>query len=439
MKIDQVRSTVKSAATLLLVSFAVGSHIQTLAQPALGVLPKSEQAQYAPPALSGPSAASTSSAATPTLNAAPSQAQVIPTAPAVAAKAYILMDADSGAVLAESGADDRLAPASLTKLMTSYVLSYEIEQGHVHPDDMVTISEGAWTQNPAFKESSLMFIEVGKQVRLHDLHLGIVVVSGNDATTAVAEYLAGSESAFAAVMNEHAKRLGMSGTHYVNSHGLPDPDHYTTARDLAKLSKAIIGFPDEYALYKVKDFTFNKIRQVNRNGLLFRDPSVDGLKTGHTQEAGYCLVASAKRGNQRLISVILGADSIATRERETEKLLSWGFRYYETRPVYQANTELANTRVWSGAKDAVPVGVASDVTLTIPRGRGDAIQAVMNVDKYLKAPISAQQVIGDVIVTLDGREIARTPLIALENVDRGGIFKRFWDWMVLLFTQFLSK
>ena len=341
--------------------------------------------------------------------------------------------------LNKSGADNHLAPASLTKLMTSYVLSYEIEQGHVHPEDMVTISQAAWTQNPEFKESSLMFIEVGKQVKLHDLHLGIVVVSGNDATTAVAEYLAGSESAFAAVMNEHAKRLGMTQSHFVNSHGLPDPDHYTTARDLATLSKAIIGFPNEYALYKVKEFTFNNIKQVNRNGLLFRDPTVDGLKTGHTQEAGYCLVASAKRDRQRLISVILGADSIATRERETEKLLSWGFRYYETRPVYQANTELAKTRVWSGAKDEVKVGVANDVTLTIPRGRGDAIQAVMNVDKYLKAPIAAQQVIGDVIVTLDGKEVARSPLVALENVDKGSVFKRFWDWMVLLFTHLLSK
>jgi D-alanyl-D-alanine carboxypeptidase (penicillin-binding protein 5/6) len=435
MKINRTCSALQRAVALAFAIAACG----TQAQPALGVLPKSEQAQYTQPTLSNPAAAPTPA---PTLNApqpTPSQPQVIPSAPAVAAKAFILMDADSGAVLAASGADDRLAPASLTKLMTSYVLSYEIEQGHVHPDDMVSISEGAWTQNPAFKDSSLMFIEVGKQVSLHDLHLGIVVVSGNDATVAVAEYLAGSEAAFAAVMNEHAKRLGMTGTHYVNSHGLPDPDHYTTARDLAILSRAIIGFPDEYALYKVKDFTFNKIRQVNRNGLLFRDPTVDGLKTGHTQEAGYCLVASAKRGDQRLITVILGAESIASRERETEKLLAWGFRYFETRPVYRANTELAKTRIWSGALDEVKVGVASDVTLTIPRGRGDAIQAVMNVDKYLKAPVAAQQVIGDVIVTLDGKEIARTPLVALENVEKGGIFKRFWDWMVLLFTQMLSK
>jgi D-alanyl-D-alanine carboxypeptidase (penicillin-binding protein 5/6) len=412
------------------------------AQPALGVLPKSDQAAYSQPTLNQAGASTTPTLNTPTLNtqiSTPSQPQIIPTAPSIAAKAFVLMDADSGEVLAESNADERLPPASLTKLMTSYVLSYEIEQGHVHPDDMVTISQGAWTQNPEFKESSLMFIEVGKQVKLHDLHTGIVVVSGNDATTAVAEYLAGSEPAFAAVMNEHAKRLGMTNTHFVNSHGLPDPNHYTTARDLALLSRGIIGFPNEYALYKMKEFTFNNIKQVNRNGLLFRDPTVDGLKTGHTQEAGYCLVASSKHDNQRLISVVLGTDSIATRERETEKLLSWGFRYFETRPIYQANTELAKTRVWSGAKEEFKVGVGRDITLTIPRGRADAIQAVMNVDKYLKAPIAAQQAVGEVVVTLDGKEVARTPLIALEDVDRGGIFKRFWDWMVLLFTKLLSK
>ncbi len=419
---------------------ALMSAVTVQAQPALGVLPKSEQTQYAQPTLN-PSPSAQPGQSGPTLNAPTptvSQPQVIPTAPAVAAKAFILIDADSGVVLAESNADERLPPASLTKLMTSYVLSYEIEQKHVHPDDMVTISQSAWTQNPEFKESSLMFIQVGKQVRLHDLHLGIVVVSGNDATTAVAEYLAGSESAFAAVMNEHAKRLNMTNSNFVNSHGLPDPQHYTTARDLASLSQAIIGFPNEYALYKVKDFTFNNIKQPNRNGLLFRDPSVDGLKTGHTQEAGYCLVASAKRDSQRLISVVLGADSISSRERETEKLLSWGFRFYETRPIYRANTELAKVRVWSGAKDEFPVGVGKDVTLTIPRGRADAVQATMNVDKFIKAPLTAQQTVGEVIVTLDGKEVARTPLVALEDVDKGGIFKRFWDWMVLLFTKMLS-
>lgn len=363
----------------------------------------------------------------------------VPSAPSVAAKSYILMDANSGRVLAEGNADERLPPASLTKLMTSYVLSYELEQGRVHNDDMVTISKGAWTQNPAFKDSSLMFIQVGTQVKLHDLHQGIVVSSGNDATVAVAEYLAGSEDAFAEVMNQHAKRLSMTNTHFVNSHGLPDPQHYTTARDLALLSQAIIKFPNEYALYKETEFTFNNIRQFNRNGLLKRDPSVDGLKTGHTQEAGYCLVSSAKRDGMRLITVVMGTDSIATRERETEKLLAYGFRYFETTPVYRAGAEVAQPRIWGGARETIKLGVEKDLFLTIPRGKREALKATMNVDKYLRAPIQEKQVVGEMEVTLDGQVVQKAPLVALETVDKGGIFSRIWDAMVLFFTKLLSK
>ncbi|HET8710970.1 MAG TPA: D-alanyl-D-alanine carboxypeptidase family protein [Spongiibacteraceae bacterium] len=362
----------------------------------------------------------------------------VPSPPAIAAKAYIMIDADSGRVLAEDNADTRLAPASLTKLMTSYVLSYELEQGHVHNDDLVTISKSAWTQNPEFKDSSLMFIRVGTQVTLHDLHQGIVVSSGNDAATAVAEYLAGSESAFADVMNQHAQRLGMTNTHYVNPHGLPDPDHYTTARDLAKLSQAIIKFPREYALYKEQEFTYNNIRQFNRNGLLKRDPTVDGLKTGHTQEAGYCLVSSALRNGMRLITVVLGADSINMREQETEKLLSYGFRYFETSKVYQAGAEVAQPRVWGGANDSVKLVVANDVALTYPRGKREQIKAVMNVDKYLHAPIAAKQKVGEMVVTLGDETLYRAPLVALEAVDNGGFFHRLWDAVVLFFTKLLS-
>jgi D-alanyl-D-alanine carboxypeptidase (penicillin-binding protein 5/6) len=371
----------------------------------------------------------------PILNPVPA---VVPSPPSIAAKAYIMIDADSGRVLAESNADTRLAPASLTKLMTSYVLSYELEKGHVHNDDLVTISKSAWTQNPEFKDSSLMFIRVGTQVKLHDLHQGIVVSSGNDAATAVAEYLAGSDSAFAEVMNQHAQQLGMTNTHYVNSHGLPDPNHYTTARDLAKLSQAIIKFPNEYALYKEQEFTYNNIRQQNRNGLLKRDPTVDGLKTGHTQEAGYCLIASALRNGMRLITVVLGADSINMREQETEKLLSYGFRYFETSKVYQAGAEVAQPRVWGGDKETVKLGVDSDVALTYPRGKRDEIKAVMNVDKYLHAPIADKQAVGEMVVTLDGETLYKTPLIALEPVDKGGIFHRLWDALVLFFTKLLS-
>ena len=315
----------------------------------------------------------------------------VPSAPAVAAKAYLLIDADSGRVLVEHNADERLPPASLTKLMTSYVLSYEIEQGHVHPDDMVTISENAWSQNPRFKGSSLMFIEVGKQVRLHDLHLGVVVSSGNESAVAVAEYLAGSEDAFAQVMNQHAARLGMTSTHYVNAHGLDDPDHYTTARDLATLSRAILAFPNEYDLYKLKDFTYNNIKQINRNGLLYRDPSVDGLKTGHTDHAGFCLVTSAKRDGMRLISVVLGADSVGARERETEKLLAYGFRFFETLPLYTVGQEVTKSRVWGGAANEVALGVQAPTLVTIPRGKRDALQASMNIDSVIKAPLTEGQ------------------------------------------------
>lgn len=362
----------------------------------------------------------------------------VPSAPAIAAKSYIMIDADSGRVLMEGNADERLPPASLTKLMTSYVLSYELEQGHVHNDDMVTISKSAWTQNPAFKDSSLMFIQVGTQVKLHDLHQGIVVSSGNDASMAVAEYLAGSEDAFAQVMNQHAQRLGMSNTHFVNSHGLPDPEHYTTARDLALLSQAIIKYPNEYALYKETEFTYNNIHQYNRNGLLKRDPSVDGLKTGHTQEAGYCLVSSAKRNGMRLITVVMGADSIAARERETEKMLAYGFRYFETTPVYHAGAEVAQPRIWGGDKNTIRLGVDQDLFLTVPRGKREALQASMNVDKYLHAPVQEKQVVGEMEVSLDGQVIQKAPLVALETVEKGGIFGRIWDALVLFFTKLLS-
>lgn len=371
----------------------------------------------------------------PILNPAPT---ATPSPPVIAAKSYILIDADSSRVLAEGNADVRLPPASLTKLMTSYVLSYELEQGHVRADDMVTISKAAWTQNPEFKESSLMFIQVGTQVRLHDLHQGIVVSSGNDATVAVAEYLAGSDSAFADVMNQHAQKLGLTNTHFVNSHGLPDPNHYTTARDLATLSQAIIRYPSEYALYKEQEFTFNNIRQYNRNGLLRRDPSVDGLKTGHTQEAGYCLVSSAKRDGMRLITVVMGADSINAREQETEKLLAYGFRYFETDPIYNAGAEVARSRIWSGDKPEVRLGVDRNVVLTLPRGKRDAVEAVMNVDKYLQAPVAAGQQIGEMVISLDGQVVVKAPLVALEAVDKGNIFGRIWDWLVLFFTRLLS-
>lgn len=372
--------------------------------------------------------------------AAPGWAQpdLVPSPPAVAANAYLLVDANSGEVLVEHNADQRMPPASLTKLMTSYVLSYELERGQVSNDDMVTISKNAWAQNPVFAGSSLMWIEVGKQVSLHDLHKGIVISSGNDATVAVAEYLAGSEDAFANMMNQHAERLGMTNTHYVNSHGLPHPDHYTSARDLAILAKAIIGYENEYTLYSDKEFIYNGIKQNNRNGLLWTDPSVDGLKTGHTEEAGYCLVTSAKREGMRLIAVVMGASSESARERETQKLLSYGFRYFETHHLYAAGTELTTGKVWKGAKDSVSLGVKDDVYLTIPRGKSDALDAQLNVDQTLTAPISSESEYGELVVNLNGEQQVKVPLVALENIEKGSIFKRLWDSIVLFFIGLFS-
>ncbi len=363
---------------------------------------------------------------------------IIPNPPKIAASGYILIDADSGKVITADNADERLPPASLTKLMTSYVLSVELEEGNVSNDDMVTISKNAWAQNPVFAGSSLMWIEVGKQVNLHDLHLGVVISSGNDSSVAVAEHLAGSESAFADVMNQHAQVLGMKDSHFVNSHGLPDPDHYMTARDLATLSKAILKYPAEYALYSEPDFTYNNIRQTNRNRLLWKDDSVDGLKTGYTKEAGYCLVASAKKNGMRLISVVMGAKSQSGRETETQKLLAYGFRYFETHQLYSVGDELTDAKVWAGTEDTVKLGVERDIHLTIPRGKHKDIKAMMNLTEVIKAPITKGREYGELVVTLDGEELLREPLLALQSVEEGGLFKRLWDAIVLFFTSLIS-
>ena len=360
---------------------------------------------------------------------------VIPAPPSIAASGYILIDADSGRVITEKNADEKLPPASLTKLMTSYVLSYELAEGNVANTDMVTISENAWAQNPTFAGSSLMWIEVGKQVNLKDLHKGVVISSGNDASVAVAEHLAGSESAFADVMNQHAALLGMTGSNFVNAHGLPDSEHYMTARDLAILSKAILKYPEEYALYSQPDYTYNNITQTNRNRLLWKDDSVDGLKTGHTEEAGFCLVSSAKRNGMRLISVVMGAKSQSAREIESQKLLSYGFRYFETHPLYSAGDALTATKIWAGASDSLSLGVERDIHLTIPRGKHKDIEAVMDLAEFIKAPVSAGNEYGELVIRLDGEELLREPLFALESIEQGGILKRLWDAIVLFVMQ----
>jgi D-alanyl-D-alanine carboxypeptidase (penicillin-binding protein 5/6) len=363
------------------------------------------------------------------------QAQnAIPAPPELAAKAYFLIDANSGTVLVEHNADVQLPPASLTKMMTAYVLAEEIKAGRVKEDDMVKITENSYSQNPLFNGSSLLWIEPGVDVSIADLQRGIIISSGNDSSVAVAEHIAGTEAVFAEMMNTNAKRLGMTNTHYVNSHGLPDPTHLTTARDLAILAKAMINdHPEQYAIYKELEFTFNNIRQYNRNTLLREDPSVDGLKTGHTQEAGYCLVASAQRNGMRLISVVMGTESTKARKNDTAALFNYGFHFYQTKTVFEPNTELAKPRVWKGQQDHVPVGVLELAALTLPRGKHDNLETTVALNDEIVAPLAVGDAVGTVTVSLDGETKLEVPAVALEAVEESGFFARLWD-SILMFV-----
>ncbi len=366
-------------------------------------------------------------------------ATIVPSPPQVAAKAYILMDANSGAVLAEDNADMPLPPASLTKMMTSYILASEIAAGRVNNSDMVPVSRNAWSQNPLFVGSSLMWIEPGKDVSIEDLQRGIVISSGNDACVAVAEHLAGTEGAFAEMMNANAEALGMVDTYYVNSHGLPHPDHITTARDLATLAAAIIrNHPEHYAIYKEREFTYNDIRQYNRNTLMAEDSTVDGLKTGYTEEAGYGLVASAERRGMRLITVVLGTKSKNARKNETRGLLNYGFRFYETVTQFEGGQELEKPRIWKGQQDYVPVGLLEDALLTLPRGKKKLLDTQIEIDVTLEAPLAVGDAVGSVQLTLDGETVFRAPVVALEAVERGGFFARLWDMILMWIAQLFS-
>ncbi|AHY41357.1 D-alanyl-D-alanine carboxypeptidase [Stutzerimonas decontaminans] len=370
------------------------------------------------------------------LTAAPTvwAAQILPSAPQLAAKSYLLMDAASGEVLVEHNGDERLPPASLTKLMTAYIATLEIQKGQISDNDMVTVSEKAWRTG-----GSRMFIQVNTQVSVDDLLHGIIIQSGNDASVAMAEHIAGSEEAFADLMNSSAQRLGMTNTHFMNATGLPDPDHYSSASDMAKLARAIIyEDPAHYAIYAQKEFFWNNIKQPNRNLLLWRDKTVDGLKTGHTEEAGYCLVASAVRDNMRLISVVFGTDSEQARAAETQKLLTYGFRFFETRTFYQKGTELAQAQVWKGQQDKLKAGLAQDLTMTLPRGQVEKLQAVMSFNGTLTAPIQQGDVIGKVEVKLDDKVVRSTDLVALETIEEGGLFRRFWDSIRLFFYSLFN-
>lgn len=360
----------------------------------------------------------------------------VPAPPQLAAKAYLLIDANSGAVLVEHNADELLAPASLTKMMTAYVLANEINAGRVSEDDMVTISENAWSQNPLFNGSSLMWIEPGKDVSIADLQRGIIISSGNDATLAVAEHIAGSEAVFAEMMNTTAEKLGMKNTHYVNSHGLPDPAHMTTARDLALLANAMIkDHPKQYAIYKELEFTYNNIRQYNRNTLLLVDSSVDGIKTGHTQDAGYCLVASAERKGMRLISVVMGTESTKARKNDTASLFNYGFHFYETGTVFEPMTELQTPRIWKGQQDFVPVGLIEKTVLTLPRGKLKNLETTVQIDREIVAPLALGDRVGTAIVSLNGETVLEAPLVALEAIEPGSFFARLWDTILMFFSN----
>jgi len=374
-------------------------------------------------------------AQTPTLNSPPtldsaSAAPIVPAAPELAATSYLLIDANSGAVLVENNADEALPPASLTKMMTSYIGSQEIKRGQIGEDDLVLVSEKAWRMG-----GSKMFIKVGNQVPVIDLMRGIIIQSGNDASIALAEHIAGSEDAFADMMNAQAKRLGMNNSHFVNATGWPAEGHYSSARDLAIMARAIIDDdPEEhYKLYGEKEFVWNEIRQPNRNLMLWRDSTVDGLKTGHTEEAGYCLVSSAKRDDMRLISVVMGTNSEQARAAETQKLLTWGFRFFETKSFYQPGQVISTARVWKGAQDKVDLGLQNGLQMTLPKGQVDKLEAGITMQTPVQAPIKAGDVLGQVEVKLGDEVVHSAPLVALADVDQAGFFGRLWDSVRLFF------
>ncbi|MCA0893061.1 D-alanyl-D-alanine carboxypeptidase family protein [Microbulbifer agarilyticus] len=356
-------------------------------------------------------------------NVAQANKPLIPAPPQLAASAYILVDAHTGQVLVEHDADKQIPPASLTKMMTSYIVSEELEKGVIKEQDMVNISEKAWR-----KGGSKMFVKVGDKVPVIDLLRGVIVQSGNDASIALAEYVSGSEEVFAEVMNQQAERMGMQDTNFVNATGWPADGHLTTARDLSTLARALINdHPSHYALYSEKYFRFNGINQPNRNRLLWRDPAVDGIKTGHTEEAGYCLVASAVKRGMRLISVVVGTDSDEKRAAETQKLLAYGFRYFQTHKVYGSDDVLQTERVWGGKAESVGIAVSRDVFVTIPRGGEENIKADLIIDGELKAPLAKGQQVGKVVVNLDGETVADVPAVVAEDVEEAGFFKRMWD------------
>ena len=358
-------------------------------------------------------------------------AQQLPTPPALAAKSWLLIESGSGQELASQAADERLEPASLTKLMTAYLAFAALKQGTIKIDQMITVSEKAWKA-----EGSRMFIQVGTQVKVEDLIKGMIVQSGNDACVALAEAISGNEEVFAEMMNREAQRLGMKSTSFRNAAGMPDPQHYTTARDLATLAGALIrDFPEDYAkYYSIKEFRYNNIKQPNRNRLLWLDPTVDGVKTGHTEAAGYCLISSSKRGPRRLLSVVLGAKSDSVRAQESLKLLNYGFQFYDAVPLYTKDQAVSNLKVWKGTEKTVKAGFTHDFMVSVPKGFAPRLKSELVAQPRLIAPVSAGQVVGTMKVTLDDKPYGEYPVVAIDAVPLAGIFGRAIDTMRLWFN-----
>lgn len=347
----------------------------------------------------------------------------VPAPPSIDASSHLLIDHDSGRIIAENNADARVEPASITKIMTAYIVFREIKAGRLRLEDEVRISERAWRMG-----GSRMFVDVNSRVNVDDLLKGMIIQSGNDATVALAEHIGGTEEAFADIMNAQAKQLGMTGTNYRNSSGWPDPDQYTTARDIVALARSLIHeFPEHYRRYSEREFVWNGIRQHNRNSLLWREGGVDGIKTGYTEAAGYCLVTSAKRDDMRLVSAIFGTKSEKARADYSQALLNYGFRFFETRRLYEAGQTLGQFRVFGGSVPEAPLGLASDLYVTYPRGRYGALQPAMQLPARIEAPLAKGTVVGDVSIVLDGKTVAQQPLVALQDIEDGGFFRRAMD------------
>ena len=349
-------------------------------------------------------------------------------------KAYVLMDYETGQILASKNQDEALAPASMTKMMTSYIIEQKLLNGELTEDEKVRMNESAWCRGSSTE--SCMYVPLNGTATALEMLRGIIIQSGNDASKAMAEHIAGNEGTFAHMMNQEAKRIGMINTRFVNATGMPAEGHLSTAKDMAVLAQHIIKDSSKYyPIYAEKEFTFNGIKQGNRNALLYTDPSVDGLKTGHTNEAGYCLTTSAKRGPMRLISVIFGAPSMQERATQTRDLLAWGYSNFETKNVQAANQLLAKSKVWFGKENEVQIGLAEDFNVTMPKGKADAIKTQLVVQPKLTAPLKKGQVVGKYVATLDGKVIAEKPLVALQAVEEAGFFARMLDHIKQFFSN----